>query len=63
MPQSNFSLINMHVVVTQTKIVKHYLGAIQEWLEVARVKQVMNIPKIEFCWGNIYSEVNETTQK
>ena len=48
MPQSNFSLINMHavVVVTQTKIVKHYLGAIREWLEVAGVKQVINIPKI-----------------
>jgi hypothetical protein len=30
-----FSLINMHVVITQTKIIKHYLGAIREWLEVA----------------------------
>jgi len=46
MPQSNFSLIDMHAVVTQTKIVKHYLGAIREWLEVAGVKQVINIPKI-----------------
>jgi len=45
MPQSNFSLINMHAVVTQTKIFKHYLGAIREWLEIAGVKQGINIPK------------------
>jgi predicted ATP-grasp superfamily ATP-dependent carboligase len=49
MPKSNFSLINMHAVVTQTKIVKHYLGAILEWLEVTGVKQVINIQKISFA--------------
>jgi len=28
-----FFLINMHVVNSQTKIIKHYLGAIRELLE------------------------------
>ena len=41
----------MHAAGTQTKIVKHYLGAIREWLEVAGVKQVISIQKISFAGG------------